>query len=146
MSREHDHFDNRRPMARIAERAAERSVQTSPCDLKVKVFPFREGVGMGNIMWGTKHPMNAGRFPSSHPAAPGWKNSDHVIGPDGKPSYSQYGRSLALDAFRALGYWASCFPEGDGITWKPERDQDDERCLTDIIETFGWTAMWGIGR
>ena len=46
------------------------------------------------------------------------------------------GTSDELAQFRARGYWASCFPEGDGITWKPENGQSDEQCLRDIRECF----------
>lgn len=100
--------------------------------LKVKVFPFREKVCMGNIIWADKYPMRGGKFPSGHP----------ICGSVGK-DFSQYGDGQNIVAFRGRGYWASCFPEGDGITWKPERGQSDEQCMVDIRESFGWDALWG---
>ncbi len=108
-----------------------------------KCYPNRPGLCTGNIIWAERNlgdayyrvsqfAMRGGRFPSTHPVAPG----------DGKSNNrAEIGRSEALDAFRARGYWASCFPEGDGITWKPEREQSDAQCLTDIRECFGWPAV-----
>lgn len=113
--------------------------------LKVKVYPFREKLGMGNIIWAdrdrgssyyrvSQYAMRGGKFPPDHPACPG------------AVSYatSQMGDSEKMAAFRERGYWASCFPEGDGITWKPERCQSDEQCMADIRDCFGWDATWGV--
>lgn len=111
----------------------------------INLFPYREGLGMGNIIWAerdrgnvyyrvSEFAMRAGRFPSSHPVAPGEAKSNER---------AEIGSGDALITFRARGYWASCFPEGDGITWKPERGQSDAQCLTDIRECFGWpSASW----
>jgi hypothetical protein len=105
--------------------------------LKARVYPYRENVGMGNIVWAernlgsayyrvSRYAMRAGRFPSDHPVAPGAANSN---------DRAEMGKG-PIEAFRARGYWASCFPEGDGITWKPERGQDAAQCLADIRECF----------
>lgn len=113
--------------------------------LKVKVFPFRKGCGMGNIIWAerdrgsayyrvSQFAMRGGKFPPNHPVGGG-----HCAG-DG----SQMGESEAMTKFRERGYWASCFPEGDGITWEPQRGQSDEQCIADIRECFGWDARWGV--
>jgi hypothetical protein len=106
------------------------------------VYPHRDNA-YGNIIWADRNhgsayyrvsqfAMRNGKFPPTHPVAP---NSD---GRDG----SQMGDSAGLRAFRERGYWASCFPEGDGITWKPLNGQSDEQCLVDIRECFGWDANW----
>jgi hypothetical protein len=111
--------------------------------MKVKVFPYREKLAHGNIVWAERDRGSAyyrvsryagrnGRFAPDHPVAP----NAEVFGRE--PNGSQCGSSPKLDAFRARGYWASCFPEGDGITWKPERGQSDEQCYADIRECFGW--------
>lgn len=111
--------------------------------LKVKVYPFREKVGMGNIIWSerdrgssyyrvSRFAMRAGKWPAHHP----------VGGTRHATDSSQGGSGPGIDAFRERGYWASCFPEGDGITWKPERGQTGEQCLADIRECFGWDATW----
>ena len=100
--------------------------------LKVQVFPYRKNVGMGNVMWPGRYPMRAGEFPSTHPVGGG--RSSREAG--------QYGDSEAMNTFRDRGYWASCFPEGDGITWEPLRGQNDEQCLSDIRDCFGWDTQW----
>lgn len=100
---------------------------------------------MGNIIWAdrdggsayyhvSKFAMNGGKFPPSHPVGGGF-GSD-----------SQCGSSAGMQAFRDKGYWASCFPEGDGITWKPLNGQSDEQCLADIRASFGWDAKWAKGQ
>ena len=113
--------------------------------LKFKVYPFRKNLGMGNIIWAernlgssyyrvSQYAMRGGKFPATHPVGGGHCPSDA----------SQCGESEAITKFRERGYWASCFPEGDGITWEPKRDQSDEQCLADIRECFGWDAQWGV--
>lgn len=112
---------------------------------QIRLHPYRHGSGMGNIIWAdrnlgdayyrvSRYAMRGGVFPPNHPVAPGRAVSN---------DRAEMGNSPAITAFRARGYWASCFPEGDGITWKPERGQSDEQCLTDIRECFGWPeASW----
>jgi hypothetical protein len=77
--------------------------------------------------------MRAGKFPSNHPCA-----------------NSEMGKASGLDAFRARGYWASCFPEGDGITLKwwgepglGDSDKTAEEVMRDIRECFGWEIVRG---
>ena len=96
--------------------------------MKVRVTEYRPDVYYGNILWEGRFPMRGGIFPPNHPCSPGSKS-----GPD-----MQFGGSEALDLFRSKGYWASCFPEGDGISYKPERGQDMARTIADITECFGW--------
>ena len=97
--------------------------------LAVTVFPYRAGFCYGNIMWQKAHPMRAGKFPLSHPV--------------GGVFADQAGNGPQIVLFRERGYWASCFPEGDGITWKPLRDQSDEQCMADIRACFpSWSARW----
>jgi hypothetical protein len=100
--------------------------------LKVKVYPYRKGVGYGNIMWPGSFPMRNGKFPKDHPVG-------------GDCGYTgQMGNSDGMKTFRERGYWASCFPEGDGITWEPLKGQSSEQCIADIREAFGWDATWGV--
>ena len=62
---------------------------------------------------------------------------------------SQMGGSKKLTAFRQRGYWASCFPEGDGITLKwwedvpSDPDKTAEQVMHDIRECFGWNVVEG---
>lgn len=106
-------------------------------EVKVRVYPFRETTAHGNIVWPGKFPANGGRFPVTHPCAA----RTEVFRAD----TSECGDGAALKSFRERGYWASCFPEGDGITWKPMNGQSDAQCLADIRECFGWEADWAKG-
>jgi len=84
--------------------------------------------------------MRAGKYPPDHPAAPNWNGNSTDRG--------EFGESEALTAFRACGYWASCFPEGDGITlkwWEGESDADKtaEQVMLDIRDCFKWEIQRG---
>lgn len=49
--------------------------------------------------------------------------------------------SISLERLRALGYWASAFPEGDGVTFKYERDayqKNNTEMLADFRTCFTW--------
>jgi hypothetical protein len=100
-----------------------------------------------NIIWADRdrgsdyyrvsgYALKAGRFPPNHPCAPF----------DDEPpiNSSQIGGSKRLTAFRERGYWASCFPEGDGITLKwwddvlAPSEKTAEQVMKDIRECFGW--------
>jgi hypothetical protein len=109
--------------------------------LPVKAYPYRKGMGMGNIIWAernqgssyyrtSKFAMRGGKFPPNHPVG------------GGDAGAAQMGTGENITKFRERGYWASCFPEGDGITWEPKEGQSDEQCLTDIRECFGWDVSW----
>ena len=85
----------------------------------------------------SKFGMRAGKFPPNHPCAP--FNETRGEG-------SQMGGSESLTKFRGRGYWASCFPEGDGIClqWWGDNipsptDKTAEEVIRDIEECFGWT-------
>ena len=106
-------------------------IEQQEAAMKVRVFPFRKDTAFGNIMWEKKFQMRGGGFPPSHPVGGG---VDYQSG--------QYGQSPQMSDFRSRGYWASCFPEGDGITWEPRHGQSDEQCIKDVRSAFGWTAEW----
>lgn len=114
-------------------------------NLTFEVHPYRKGVCHGNIIWaernrGSTHyrvsrfAMRAGKFPPDHP-----------VGGGASDTSAQSGSSAAMTAFRERGYWASCFPEGDGITFEPLAGQTNEQTLADIRECFGWDATWAKG-
>ena len=118
---------------------------TTAPPLRVKVYPFREGLAYGNIVWAerdqgsayyrvSRFAMRAGVFPPDHPVGGKVYSDDR----------SQGGEGESIRRFRALGYWASCFPEGDGVAWMPLNGQGDEQCLADIRAAFGWDADWGV--
>lgn len=98
--------------------------------LSVRLVGFREVIHNGNINWGKSWPMMHGKFPKTHPVGGGFCDED-----DG-----QCGSSEAMRAFRERGYWASCFPEGDGITWRPLNGQTLQQTATDVRECFGWNV------
>ena len=112
--------------------------------LRVKVYPFREKLGMGNIVWAERDRGSAYYRVSKFAGLGGKFPPDHPVGGNVYGEGSQGGSGENIKAFRALGYWASCFPEGDGITWKPLNGQTDEQCMADIKAAFGWDAHWGV--
>ena len=112
--------------------------------LVVQFFPYRPKIGSGNIIWAdrdrgsayyrvSKFAMKGGVFPANHPVGGTRSDTDS----------SQMGSGKKIEAFRARGYWASCFPEGDGITFQHEDDRDDDRVIKDIQECFGWQVERG---
>lgn len=100
--------------------------------------------GRFNVMFVRSFPMRAGRFPKEHPchddprptvqAAMRMKpsGSDKWIDVPGEQPESD----TALGRFRARGYWASCFPEGDGISIRALQGQSAEQVGQDVIECF----------
>lgn len=127
----------------VAEHAGESS--GSPLNaLVVRFFPYRPKMCSGNIVWAerdrgsayyrvSKYAMQAGKFPPGHP----------VGGTRSETDPSQMGGGEKIEAFRARGYWASCFPEGDGITFHHEDERADEQVMKDIRECFGWQVERG---
>lgn len=104
--------------------------------MKVEYFHEIPGVGYGNIIWTQDQRRFAarnGRYPKDHPVAPG------ALVFSGEKSQS--GAVETMQKFRERGYWASCFPEGDGITMKVERGQKAEQVARDIEEVFGWEVV-----
>jgi hypothetical protein len=75
----------------------------------------------GNIMW----EKSLGQSDSTHPVSSiGANETDHP-----------------LEKFRALGYFASCFPEGDGIAIEDLSGcKTPEEVATDIETCFGWSV------
>ena len=102
--------------------------------MKVEYYHERPGGYTGNILWPIQKSRN-GRFSPTHPVAPNaviWGNSTKS---------GEMGPSDKMSAFRALGYWASCFPEGDGITMRCERGQNTAKVVEDIKAVFGWDVV-----
>jgi hypothetical protein len=110
-----------------------------------KVFPYRKGLAYGNVIWierdqgsayyrTSKFAMKNGKFPLSHPIALGGNSVDGT---------SQCGGGPQITLFRERGYYASCFPEGDGMCWQPLNGQSDEQAMDDLRECFpGLTLEW----
>lgn len=83
------------------------------------------GLSAHNLMFDKSYPMRAGIFPKDHPFAFCAEPFTFVNSPapDVKDS---------LNDFRNQGYFASCFPEGDGITIKCLNNQTNEQLRMDI--------------
>jgi hypothetical protein len=61
-----------------------------------------------------------------------------------KGKSKQFEQSIltSLDALRGRGYGASCFPEGDGITFSHEnKELTVEQIFTDVAQTFSWATV-----
>lgn len=111
-----------------------------------QIFTYLKGTPgrcSSNIMFPRAWPMRHGKFPPQHPCSDDPKPT--VMGkyrtkkPDGEweavPGEMPVSKTK-LGSFRARGYWASCFPEGDGITFEALNGQDDETIMKDIGECF----------
>ena len=109
---------------------AETAVETRA--MHVEYFHEIPGVGYGNIMWPGRYPMRGGKFRADHPASP-------LGGFNDAPDF-QCGATGEMPQFRERGYWASCFPEGDGITMKCLAGQDAAKVASDIADVFGWVV------
>lgn len=102
--------------------------------LKVEVRFGAKGVCYSNILWTPAHPMRRGAFPSSHPCA-----EDPKAFTFDAPAVET---STNIGRFRARGYWASCFPEGDGITFWPDKDDKPrQQQIDDIEECFRFEVI-----
>ena len=101
--------------------------------MQIRYIHGRKGESNSNILWSTKYPMRGGVFPKNHPIGGGW-------GPD-----VQAGESDNINAFRSKGYWASCFPEGGGITIDTQEKTEAE-VVADIKECFGWEIIQERGK
>lgn len=111
-------------------------MEACSCRMKVVVVPYNKGACYGNILWKGKFEMRAGKFPPNHPVGGGT-----AVKKDPLEFSTQFGSSSTLDAFRARGYFASCFPEGDGITFSHEDERSVGHVETDVAECFGWEVV-----
>lgn len=97
--------------------------------MNVKLCVGSEGRSYWNIIWHPALEMRAGRFPATHPCHD-----------DPTPTVFEPGPSVfhsgSLGRFRAMGYFASCFPEGDGIAFKPLKGQEPNRVRLDVEACF----------
>ena len=99
--------------------------------MKVRYIRGKKGTSMSNIMFPQIWQMRGGKLPKEHPCHANkwpmiWGAGDYEIEAD------------PLSQFRARGYVASCFPEGDGICFPEDAAISDERVIADIQECFGF--------
>ena len=116
--------------------------------MKVYYTHGRKGVCLSNIFWSQTFPMRGGKFPSSHPCAANAKpfvsGAHRTKVPESTewtnvPGETTNGNT-PLDRFRMRGYWASCFPEGDGMAIDAG-DRTEGQVVADIAECFGWKIV-----
>jgi hypothetical protein len=86
------------------------------------------GVCTSNLMFNSKWPMRGGKFPKDHPC---------YINPEAMTVWNPPETPDKLGRFRGRGYWASCFPEGDGITFTDKQERPGDEVMKDIRECFG---------
>lgn len=100
--------------------------------MKIKLLVGRKGVCYWNILWD-------GRFRLNSPDHPCYlSKSKTVFKFDGEPPIDD----SPLSQFRERGYWASCFPEGDGISFAPNDESvTREQVAKDIKECFGFEVL-----
>lgn len=90
--------------------------------IELKYFPLVKGA-YGNLLFiGKSFPMKNGKFPKDHPFAP---NGD-------MDNYPSIGISEKLESLRKLGYYVSCFPEGDGMCFSHARDKSQNQVIQEI--------------
>lgn len=104
--------------------------------MTVRYIHGEKGRWAGGVLWSERAPARNGVFPHNHPCAAGTP----VFGAAGN---GQCGEGEKLNAFRELGYWASCFPEGDGITLDAVLNQPPAQVIADIEQVFGWRVRRG---
>ena len=90
-------------------------------------------IGYGNVTWDATRSMRmrVGKFGPDHPCA---ANPEPTVFEGDRPEPTDD----PLGKFRALGYHASCFPEGDGIAFAPLEDKTHEQQVRDLVECFGF--------
>ena len=100
---------------------------------KVQVqFYGRCKEGHGNIIWRIASPRRrGGKFLPPHPCH---ENPTPVV----FSREDQQASADPLGKFRALGYYASCFPEGDGIAFHPPDDKTPEQVVEDVRQCFAF--------
>lgn len=86
----------------------------------------------GNLMWeGKRFPMRGGKFPKDHPI----EGARMIV------FSSDYSKDeTKFSTMVELGYFFSCFPEGDGVVIDPVRDQTPEQVKADIEKVFGFNV------
>lgn len=82
-------------------------------------FTNEAGNCTAKILWRGSYPMRGGKFPHNHPIL-----------------------REAMSTFRDRGYWASCYPEGDGVTfYSLSEPKEDKEVIRDIEECLGFTVV-----
>lgn len=100
--------------------------------------------GHYNIVFSESFPMRGNGFPKQHPCADDPRPmvaGAHRMKPAGSAEWidvpgEQPESDTALGRLRAMGYWCSCFPEGDGITVEALKGQTAEQLAEAVRACF----------
>lgn len=95
--------------------------------IRVQYTHWKKNCYYSNIIWEKKYPMRGGKFPKTHPC---YNNGELDMTVFSQPKNNT--GNDGLSKLRKLGYWASCFPEGDGITLQPPDNKTPEDVKKDI--------------
>ena len=80
-------------------------------------------------MWTGVYRQKDGVFPAKHPLPCTLYNAKDC---------TQYGTAPQLEAFRLRKYWASAYPQGDGLCILGLNNQTPQQVVSDIEEVFNW--------
>lgn len=97
----------------------------------MKIIIGVPGISAHNLMFDRKYPMVGGKFPKNHPFA-------NCIEPFTIHNAPAPFATDCLNEFRHEGYFASCFPEGDGVTIRCLLGQSNEKLEEDIFKYLIW--------
>jgi hypothetical protein len=107
--------------------------------MKVKLLVGRPNVNWNILFTEKVFPMKGGKFPKDHPCVanpePMTFSSNSSLDKEGKMGNDP------LSLFRKAGYSASCFPEGDGITFDLEVDKTTAQVKEDIENILKFTVI-----
>lgn len=102
--------------------------------LEVMIIEGEPGVSRSNVIWERHWPMRGGKPREGHPC---FGNPEPLTFAPVDPGK----RDDPLSLFRARGYGAaSCFPEGDGITFDIPDGQTLDHAVRDVEECFGFNV------
>ncbi len=99
--------------------------------MRVTIRHGAPGVCMSNILWRRYWPERRNPFPTAHPCTGNPKPT--VFVGDEVPDTND-----PLGLFRKRGYFASCFPEGDGIAFRPPEGKTEKEIEEDVRQCFGF--------
>lgn len=97
--------------------------------MKATIHIGADGVCYWNLLWSGRWPRRGGTHPSPHPCHENpkpmaWRGD--IIPESSDP----------LGRLRSRGYFASCFPEGDGLAFRPPANKTLAQVELDFKECF----------
>lgn len=95
-----------------------------------KYIKGTKGLCYSNLMFEKSYPL----WSKDHPCH---ENKIHLMWKELDDLKKGIQGNDPLSKFRAAGYFASCFPEGDGIAFEALKYQSEEQIIKDIESIFG---------